>query len=90
MSSKMNRKEFKVGNVFRKKISGKVIGEAVISRYITDDNQNLVLEICLNSKFTIEKSYPNTLFGKEDLEDFEKQFKTELDVQIYLGVPSGT
>ena len=87
MSSKMNRKEFKVGNVFRTKISGKAIGEAVLSRYVTDDKQKLVLEICLNSKFSIERSYPNTLFGKEELEDFEKQFKTEEDIKKYIGVP---
>lgn len=87
MSSKMNRKEFKVSNVFRKKLSGKAIGEAVLSRYVSDDNQKLILEVCLGKRFTIEKSYPNTLFGKEELEDFEKQFKTELDVKKYLGVP---
>lgn len=87
MSSKMNRKEFKVNNVFRKKTSEKTLGEAKISKYISDDKQKLIFEICLGKKFTVEKSYPNTLFGKEEMEDFESQFKTELDIKKYLGVP---
>lgn len=70
------------------KLEEKIICKnCVINTYITNDEQNYILQIdYLQGKFISEKIFANDLSGIEYMEQTKDLFKTEFDIKEYFGI----
>ncbi len=46
----------------------------------------IYMDIVYKNKFSIKKQYPNTLAGKDQLEEDLKQYSTEEEIKKYFGI----
>ena len=73
-------------DMFRKKVKEIKVDDSVLETYIDETCRVLTLKITLNPKFISERSFPNTLNGREEMESLIKKLKTVKDIKSFFGV----
>lgn len=64
----------------------KVSDNLIIKTYESLDKYNLMLEINYKIKFVIEKTFTNTVNGREEMDKALKELNTEDKVKQYFGI----
>lgn len=65
----------------------KISGDCFLATYITQSEQNYVLEINYREgKFVSEKMFPNNYLGIAEMEEIKNQYKDVNDVKKYFGI----
>jgi hypothetical protein len=63
-----------------------ICSNCTLSVFITDDEQNYILQINYRDRFISEKIFTNDMDGVANMEEAKNLYKNENDIKQYFGI----